>query len=742
MQLPDTLFTKYRQYKKNTDRFVNWLSQTARRSGYLADPEDQSKLPNRPSSAPVSTSDIVTFAKVIVNASVDHPHPIRVPPHVLKWATSAIDARRACADWFLTFASAHGSEARKSANVSAQNLAHVHFIRVLETAVSILTPLAHRRRDPPASSGDPGLANRFASLDADETNDAAASDHADGSSESDDDSTTSASSSELQPPTSCDSSDDPDLAGAITIEDTELSEMFLAVFFFFSDLQQLRSFVMDSWEQYRDGKLDLVTASLTTTFAVDLVRTAQVDCFASFDIPFKDYDSITRFVFGELCLARGKYPEFSVAFCNDEDESMWPTADFMFMSAAGLAKEVGHIIRSFPIDREIISVDPEQYGVYDPLVDRTKLSGKDKVQENRVILLSLLGYIHNYRYIRNQDLVIHDTFIQELVDTSRGRRPTDPPLRPFTAATAFAVQVFFDTHSILRSGVDGGFTDLYNASKLMLDTHFELLANRPPGFTWPSYSFNFGQFARLGGTTFAWTQTDHLEHGYPKSPNPPRARLLRNHPWLCGLLLYRTLMLSHEFSVAIGVDFATVSGAVHLYEFGKRKGLIPGADGQSKGEGPWADLDFVVAMHGRSAFFGKDAPTMSNYEAVEAFLSTRKPTPTEPTVSAAVADPLHILPSIQPYVSMAQRNQGPETPYIDFVSQTLPITRLFRNWLTELGDGSSLLIRGAFVADQFLSALPSKFNFDGNACGHSQVQSTRAPDCTEASTTAPFRTRS
>lgn len=55
-------------------------------------------------------------------------------------------------------------------------------------------------------------------------------------------------------------------------EDDEAEEKFFVIFCLFEDLERIRAFLSQTWKDYAAGTIDLMSASLTTNTALDLVR--------------------------------------------------------------------------------------------------------------------------------------------------------------------------------------------------------------------------------------------------------------------------------------------------------------------------------------------------------------------------------------------------------------------------------------------------------------------------------------
>ena len=214
--LPQILAGHYQRYKEDTTDFTTWLSKAAIACGYQTpwalsqyrtDPEKQenqgsaTKLKGRarkeareaakasketasnssniepPPSVTkyeITTSELLKQADAI---AASQKAGIEIPESIVRVVQRAINARRRCAAWFPQTGvhDEDGSTAR-----------HVHFVGVLEKALSVLLPSARADPSPPKPKEAPStleepshqLANRFGALDVeglDESLDVAAS---------------------------------------------------------------------------------------------------------------------------------------------------------------------------------------------------------------------------------------------------------------------------------------------------------------------------------------------------------------------------------------------------------------------------------------------------------------------------------------------------------------------------------------------------------------------------------------
>ncbi|KAJ3364249.1 hypothetical protein GGF32_002220 [Allomyces javanicus] len=156
-----------------------------------------------------------------------------------------------------------------------------HIISVLEQVVEILTPhhaVCKRAPAAPAPSDDvTSLANQFEVLspvNKEEENDSSDDDRADGA-EPNDDSTVHVATV-------------PTMSGITYQGEDDLMDVIVIIDYLFDELADIRWFVRDTWYEYRDGKLDLITASLVTNAAVDLVRDLEAEFMPKDDDGFCD----------------------------------------------------------------------------------------------------------------------------------------------------------------------------------------------------------------------------------------------------------------------------------------------------------------------------------------------------------------------------------------------------------------------------------------------------------------------
>lgn len=359
--LPEILAGSYKRYKEDTNVFATWLSKTAKSCGYkhpgLTDPETisnpskvnipgpqgarlkgkarkEAKLAaernDEPSNASTQanvpvvqytmrTVDLLEQAKVV--AKFTKPR-IQMPFNILRVVQRAIQARRRCAAWF------EKTGAKNDDSIDG----HVHFISVLEKALVILESCCtasnkksrastqeQKLKDSASADIDGNsLRNRFNMLDVEDTNDVvldvAASD---------------ITAAQKSPTTTAQSAND-----VYELEIQYGADLAFIVFCFFEDMHRIQDFLKETWTKYKAGTLDLMTATITTNVAFDLIRRAEDDIIATApDLLTKprSYERISLLIFYADSFSKGDDPEMRM---KSDFLKLTPFDDFIYLSTA------------------------------------------------------------------------------------------------------------------------------------------------------------------------------------------------------------------------------------------------------------------------------------------------------------------------------------------------------------------------------------------------------------------------
>ncbi|KAJ3033632.1 hypothetical protein HDV00_006007 [Rhizophlyctis rosea] len=270
-KLPSFLYGTYQRYKTDTGRLITWMIQTANALG-SAESLPKATLTKHK----FTTKQLLAFAEHIVAHAADGR--ISASGAVLCIMGRIISYRRECASYF--------ASASSTGRRSEEFRRHEHFIKLVENIKQMLEPILQSTgtaaRDSTVRGNRPTgenveTSNRFSILDAEELPDYEEDDDLSGLSSSTGKATTK----------------------PMVINEPELVEehqVMLMVYGLIRDSNLVRKYLQSIWRDYKDHKLDLITASLTTTLAVDVIRQLQ-DQLVAVVPTFDNYQAIVLSIF-------------------------------------------------------------------------------------------------------------------------------------------------------------------------------------------------------------------------------------------------------------------------------------------------------------------------------------------------------------------------------------------------------------------------------------------------------------
>jgi hypothetical protein len=344
----------------------------------------------------ISSNSLPAMAQLIA----DQTPPIQVPSSILGLLNSAITLRKRCSGWFKTKTTRE--------DLLHQRLdGHAHFISVLERVRQILKPNSDpdttesAREDiqhdstahtEPAAESTSAQTNPYDLLYLD-----------------DDASEDSVTTSETPVPdlNTARLQHTPSPQRKVTYElDNHNSdeETYFALFCFFDDLNQLRDFLCQLWSDYKIGKVDLITVSVTTNTAIDLVRRAEKEFIAAFP-KLDTYNKISGVFYMLMCWIRGVDPEIREQPDDIVNFAMLDVADWLCLPVNGLLDSFCDVIQSgyLPV------MKPGHFGIYDPSTDRSKLTVRQRMREDQIIMCEALPEFYVSTTVRSE-IPIEDEF--------------------------------------------------------------------------------------------------------------------------------------------------------------------------------------------------------------------------------------------------------------------------------------------------------------------------------------------
>lgn len=581
--LPESLVSSYRKYKSDTDRIGNWLVSTAKKYGYSADRLTASSLPT---AKPTPTSTRLEGKARKETKAAGSPSSIapliRTQPkkkyilaikdflplaqHIASKTKGLIKKSSEFAttlDRAISLRQDHSrfhDDNSPNDSVSATNKAHEYFIGILEGVREILQPRLHyeEREQHTLDIGEAKLPNNpvelnnmFARLNVEEPSDDFLN-----------------ASPPLRASRSTSRTDTDDYEVEQSLDDCEVS---WARHAFITDMNRFRSFIRETWNLYNSGATTLEVAAITTNTTLDLALGLDEEYQKSY--PTSAIDLIQQF-FDCQCTLHGEDPYFREQPEDPMNFRMYDVAEAAFISVYDLldAFADGMTPGMFP------TYKPGFFGTYNPSTDRSKKSGREKWQEDRIILLEILS----------------DFFIINRMRALPAEDEITRSLRPFmstkviTFSVLMATQVFLDTHHILRVHISKGYQDL-NRTRRYIETsiksnfkfHEKLLS-----VDWPKQ--NDKSLEDLVQLQQDYVEVDFLAAAKHKYHDPvPQIpfNLLKQHPVLCGTLSFSFKVQFREAGINFVNAWGSVTCAAHLYNAARREKLL--------NDDRWEDFDML-----------------------------------------------------------------------------------------------------------------------------------------------------
>jgi len=369
-------------------------------------------------------------------------------------------------------------------------------------------------------------------------------------------------------------------------------EAISAIVMFLGDMERVRAYLGGLWRDYKSGKIDLITASVTTNTAIEILQRPHDQLMRRVTPVFGN--NFQKMVSMTFELLRGHktgqlhtdIPNFDLV--DDQDIELGRLYDFMMLPLVQICDDLADKLDSGPSAFPISS----QYGNHDPDAALGKLSFRSRWQQYHILssdAFTHIGFLLGFAvglasqadYIFSPDASIRliDRFIRT---------------KELSFHLTFAMRIHMDINFILGSDTSRGRQYLHETIVRMIDT----LSQRPsiegtiPHFRWGDHDDNIVDILLTQAS-----MTAHLiATGCP---------IFQRHLLLCGLSVFRLQIAYQDTGMALANTFASIQSAAHLYEACRHSG-------QPTGKEPlpaWPDMDLVLQLHGTEQTFGGNVPS-------------------------------------------------------------------------------------------------------------------------------------
>lgn len=591
--LPNNLIASYKQYKKDSGTVAIWLAVTAQKCGYpkelLNGQTDEhpksSRLKGKARKLPqseakfgakqtidskyiITVKDFITLSDWIAKST---DPSIKVPASVASVLDRAIIVRKRHQEWWNIRIDENGA-----------NIGHSYFVGTLERVREALRPkmssdiipdfLSQPISQRSVSTKTPkALVNLFENLEIEEPSEASLA---------------------WQPSPLTEGKTSPEQSQYSVKQEVDLDEVYLAVHCLFNDLDNIRQYLQQVWQGYKDGTYDLIAASITTNTSINFARSIQNDFMKLFPT-HGDFKKHINVIYVLLCRKNGQDPGVKERFDDEMNFAIYEDAEAMLFPAFMLLSSFNDILEPGVLPM----YKPGHFGVYAPQSNRASMSSREKFREDKIVLLEILPEI--FTLILRPEVPAEDEMTRGIREMKKQR---EVPLW-----LTFAAQIFLDIHHILRERVSDGFKDLVRCSTYIendinrvLDFHKDLHVEN-----WPK-SNDQGLYQILEQIT-DWVKTDAVAYtrakaarkgAIPKSSVEPFF-LLKRHPLYCGMLSCSIKALTQEASIIFANAWGSITYSAHLYNALCQEKMLTSA---------WQDMDLALLLHRSGDIFIGDFP--------------------------------------------------------------------------------------------------------------------------------------
>lgn len=447
---------------------------------------------------------------------------------------------------------------------SAANKTHGYFIGILEGVRETLQSKLRyedRAREAKMPNNSVELSNMFAGLDVEEPSE----EFLNG----------------LPPSRAAETVSSPETDEYEVEQSDDIYEVLLARHAFMTDMNRFRDFVRETWCLYKTFATTLEAAAIATNTALDLAR--GLDEEYQKHCPTSAADLIGPF-FAVQCILHGEDPDYRELPDDPTNLRMYDIADCSFVLVYSLLNSYAALMKPGSMPQ----YKPGFYGSYDACSDRSKKSGRQKWEEDQIILLEILSDFFVISQLT--PLPAEDEITRSLRSFMSTKSITFPVL--------IATQIFLDTHHVLRDQISTGYHDLGQIRGYIdasITSNLKLHENRPLK-TWPEQNDRaMKSFVdRVNGLVeddFVAVARRRWHDQFPR----PSFHLLKQHPLFCGTLSFSFKAEYRELGIAFVNAWGSVLYMAHLYNAVKQ--------GKFLHDNRWADMDYLQYMHGIGDFF-------------------------------------------------------------------------------------------------------------------------------------------
>ncbi|KAK0544463.1 hypothetical protein OC846_006067 [Tilletia horrida] len=378
---------------------------------------------------------------------------------------------------------------------------------------------------------------------------------------------------------------------------------------FFSDLHDVRDYLKDLWQDYKQGRTDLMTAAVTTNTALELLRRPHDELMTRIMPLFNNsltllYQLLFNFVRMHLTGVPDIYFLHRYDMVDPFDLTSQMLYDYFFVPCWQVVDAMSRVIGP---NGTVPVLKLGHYGVYDTKLDHETLPFRQKWSQAQIVILEgLSDYLLILTALRPKErdsthFFYGDETARLMSDLSNTKQ--------CTLLTTFAAQVFLDINFLLKSDVQKGWAQLHRSAQSMKKS-MEMRPKVEPGRPENWAPTNEILAASLVDELDGYCQADDpmtllrrsISASIPGAPRNTTSNLMLHNPVLCGILLFRLHLLHQDFGLTLANTWGTILYTAHLRHACQQLGTA-GNDTPA-----WPDMDLILQLHDAEHMFGGKLP--------------------------------------------------------------------------------------------------------------------------------------
>lgn len=364
-----------------------------------------------------------------------------------------------------------------------------------------------------------------------------------------------------------------------------VSHTHFRIFCLFRDLHNMRSFIRQTWEEYCDNKLDVMTASVVTDTAMQLARAAADEFIKDPSVMPQirmDQMKAQMMLYEMACYSRGNDKPSSTELGLTFHVDMAKEAEWCFLPTSSLLQSFAPIMQRNPIP----DFEEGKFGYYNPKADRSRMSVAQRFKEDKILLLGLLPDFCMIQEMGGK-WPVRDECTHGFCEYARTKK--------VTIWLSFAAQILLDINHTLRPNSERPWKDLHmtglRVSKTIADFK-KLSATHPKPAFWPKEGDQ--EIERIQNAVDVSITVDPLhtlwQVGDPAFLSRHKEYFyLKSNPVLAGLITFHLTLRMQVAGQTLVTQWYDVQQMAFLYNL---VNTIPDL------QLTWRDIEAFINIHG------------------------------------------------------------------------------------------------------------------------------------------------